>query len=206
MDCFSSSFKNCSWSWLVFSMRVSFEVGDTSPMPSETFSFKRTSTSTGLVSSKFSFTGSIEVVIGVATPFSFGASATEGEAFSASTWFVAELLVSIEDEGRDWFVFSLLSISAVARFLEAVSSITEVGILSLVAGIGSAVFSSVAAVSGTTTEGSTTEGVGTIVSAETAEPIRKVPIKTEATPIAYLRMEKRCCRWNSIKTPFYTLG
>ena len=68
------------------------------------------------------------------------------------------------------------------------------GILSLVAGIGSAVFSSVAAVSGTTTEGSTTEGVGTIVSAETAELIRKVPIKTEATPIAYLRMEKRCCR------------
>ena len=66
-------------------MRVSFEVGDTSPIPSEIVSFKRTSTSTGLVSSKFSFTGSIEVVIGVATPFSFGASATEGEALSAST-------------------------------------------------------------------------------------------------------------------------
>ena len=85
MDCFSSSFKTVHDPDWFFQCEFLFEVGDTSPIPSETFSFKRTRISTGLVSSKFSFTGSIGVVIGAATPFSFGASATEGEAFSAFT-------------------------------------------------------------------------------------------------------------------------
>ena len=93
------------------------------------------------------------------------------------------------------FAWSFPSVSAGAGITEADSSTGTAGISSLAATIGDSVaFSSIVVLSDTSTEESTAVGVGVTVSAEATDPIKTIPIKTEATPTAYLRMEKRCCR------------
>ena len=194
MDCFSSSFKNCSWSWLVCSIRASFETGDNSPTPSETFSFRRTRTSTGLVSSRISFVPSLGVSFVASSGLAVGLAITEADKVFSSFGFSFEGSLVAEEVVCGCLVWSLPSVSAGTWTVEGTSSIGLAGVSSLVTVLGSIPFSFVTVLSGTTADDSTVDGAGVTVSAETTDPIKTIPIKTEATPTAYLRMEKRCCR------------
>ena len=194
MDCLSSSFKNCSWSWLVCSIRASFEVRDPSPFSAETFSFRRTRTSTGLASSSVSLATSLGASVATTSELTFGLAITEDDKVFSSLGFSFEESLATEEVFSACLVRSLPSVSVGVGKAEVDSSTGTPEISSLTATIGSIAFSSVVVLSGTTTVESTVVGAGVTVSAETTDPIKTIPIKTEATPTAYLRMEKRCCR------------
>ena len=107
MDCFSSSFKNCSWSWLVCSIRSSFETGDDSPTPSETFSFRRTRTSTGLESSRVSFATSLGVSFVASSGLAVGLAITEADKVFSSFEFSFEGSLVAEEVVCGCLVWSL---------------------------------------------------------------------------------------------------
>ena len=112
MDCFSSSFKNCSWSWLVCLIRASFEVRDPSPLSSESFSFRRTRTSTGLASSSVSLATSLGVSVVASLGLAVGLAITEADKVFSSFGFSFEGSLVAEEVVCGCLVWSLASVSA----------------------------------------------------------------------------------------------
>ena len=216
MDCLSNSFKNSSCSRFVFSIRLALSVADVrGASPGVFSSFRRTRASTGVASSS-SF---------------FGASATFLWDFSSIFSWVAFFVVSrigclwsfslfFSDSG-----VTLLPASFPALTLSGSLPLSFTGSLLLSDGWIPSVWPELRVEgrdgsSGFLTSSSLTGWFSSVVfavstadavmacssevtvSAATIGPTRASPINTDATPIAYFRIEKRCFRWNSIQNSF----
>ena len=198
MDCFSSSFKNCSWSWLVCSIRASFETGDDSPTPSETFSFRRTRTSTGLESSRVSFVTSLGVSVVASSGLAVGLAITEADKVFSSFGFSFEGSLVAEEVVCGCLVWSLPSVLACS--CEEDSSLT----VSVAWAPSEPLSCPTVGLTSWLPSFTTRAGVSACPScswAETVTPQKKHPTSTDTKPTAYFRKEKRCCLSLPINRP-----